>query len=174
MLAFRHTDRRLPFLWEGEGQPGARWNAPGGGPAQCFADTPEGAWAEFLRHEEITAKEDIATITRALWAVDLPNRGYAEPDLPSATLVGGPETYAACRAEAGRLFGAGAAGLRAPAAALLPGAASGWRVAGGLRRGPARDGLTFVLFSARADLVGWRAAIGRPAADLVTRVRYIR
>ena len=172
MLAFRHADRRLPFLWEGAGQPGARWNAPGEGPVHYFADTPDGAWAEFLRHEEITDPEAIETITRALWAFDLPDEGYADVRLPLATLTGGPEMYAACRAEARRLMESGATALRAPAAALLAGAASGWRVDAGLRPGPAHDGRTFALFGARPHLIGWRAAVGRPHPELLEKVRH--
>jgi RES domain-containing protein len=63
VIAFRHADRRFPFLWEGSGQPAGRWNATGDSPIHYFADTPDGAWAEFLRHEGITSPEDLATIT---------------------------------------------------------------------------------------------------------------
>jgi hypothetical protein len=172
VLAFRHADRRLPFLWEGAGQPGARWNGPGEAPVHYFADTPDGAWAEFLRHEEITSPEDVETIRRAMWVVEVPDGGYAEPVPPVAVLTGGPETYAACRAEARRLRDGGVAGLRAPTAALAAGGASGWRVAGGLKRGPARDGSTLVLFGPRPALIGWRTALGRPHPDLLARVRF--
>ena len=51
MIVFRHTDPRFPFLWESADQPGGRWNEAGEGPVNTFADTPEGAWAELLRHE---------------------------------------------------------------------------------------------------------------------------
>jgi RES domain len=171
VLVFRHADRRLPFLWEGAGQPGARWNLPGVGPVHYFADTPEGAWAEFLRHEEITRPEDLETIARAIWAVEVPDDAWSAPDLPVEVMTGGPEMYDACRAAAGRLRDSGASGLRAPSAALRPGQASGWRVEGGLQPGPRRDGVTHALFGARPDLVGWLAALGRPDADLLRRVR---
>jgi hypothetical protein len=55
MIVFRHADPSLPFLWEDVGQPPARWHGDGDGPVQYFTDTPDGAWAEFLRHEEIKA-----------------------------------------------------------------------------------------------------------------------
>ena len=58
MIGFRHADPRYPFLWEGAGQPAARWHAAGDGPAHYFCDTPDGAWAEFLRHEEISDPDD--------------------------------------------------------------------------------------------------------------------
>ena len=71
MIVYRHTDPRFPFLWETAGQPGGRWNAQGEGPVNTFADRPEGAWAELLRHEEITDPRDVAEIRRSLWAVDV-------------------------------------------------------------------------------------------------------
>lgn len=172
MIAFRHTDTRFPFLWEGAAQPAARWHDDGDGAVHYLSDTPDGAWAEFLRHEEITDPEDVATIRRALWAIEIPDGPYAEPRLPVNTLTGGRRTYPACRAEARRLRDAGAAGIVAVAAALPPGEARGWRVHGGLVPGPSRDAHTIALFGRRTDLVGWAAAAeGRPRPDLVSRVR---
>lgn len=171
MMAFRHADPRFPFLWEQSDQPAARWNGAGEGPVQYFADTPDGAWAEFLRHEEITSPEDLETVTRVLWVVELPEGGYAEPRLARATLRGGLETYEECRAEARRLMAVGARRLRAPTAALRTGAAAGWRVDAGLQPGADRDGHTLVLFGRCPDVIGWRAAHGRPAPDLLNNVR---
>ena len=54
MIVYRHADARFPFLWESADQPPARWHGSGEGPVQYFADTPDGAWAEFVRHEGIT------------------------------------------------------------------------------------------------------------------------
>lgn len=50
MIVFRHADPRFPFLWEIAEQSAARWHGDHEGPAHYFADTPDGAWAEFLRH----------------------------------------------------------------------------------------------------------------------------
>lgn len=72
MIAFRHVDPRFPFLWEDPRQPAARWHDTGEGTVQDLADTPDGTWAELLRHEEITTPEDVATIRRALWAIEVP------------------------------------------------------------------------------------------------------
>ena len=172
MIGFRHADPRYPFLWEGADQPAARWHAAGDGPVHYFADTPDGAWAEFLRHEDISDPEDVATIRRALWAVDLGDPSLAVPDLPREVLTGGPASHPACQAEASRLRRLGVRGLEAPSAALVPGAARGWRVDGGLQPGESRDGLVFVLFGRRSDLVGWRAtAAGRPGEELLAVVR---
>lgn len=172
MIAYRHADRRYPFLWEGAGQPPARWHDAGDPPTQYLSDTPDGAWAEFLRHEEITEPEDLATIRRALWAIDLGRADLPASALPKATVTGGWSTYPACRAAARRLRERGAAGLVARSAALEPGGAAGWRVRGGLERGAPRDGRTILLFGERPDLVGWKACDqGWPGAELLEAVR---
>ena len=172
MIAFRHADSRFPPLWESQSQPAARWHAADQGPAHYFADTPDGAWAEFLRHEEITDPADLDTVVRALWAMEIPDTGYVDAQSPLAVMTGGDDTYAACQEEAARLIAAGARAIQAPWAALKPGGAAGWRVDSGLQPGPARDGRVYVLFGRRPDLVGWRSAVGRPTADLLPRVRH--
>jgi hypothetical protein len=172
MIAFRHTDPRYPFLWEHASQPAGRWNAPGE-LTHYFSDTPDGAWAEFLRHEEIVDPRDLPTIRRAIWAVDIGEEPAARPGLPLATLLGGPATWSACRSEGARLRSSGRTGLTAPSAALRRGGAHGWRVDGGLRTGPDRDGKVFALFGCRPDLVGWPVTFdGRPGEELLVRVRH--
>ena len=173
MIGFRHADPRYPFLWESREQPAGRWHGVGEGPAHYFSDTADGAWAEFLRHEEITEPDDLPGIRRALWAVDLGEEPALQPALPPAVSTGGTETYAGCQSEARRLRAQRATALTAPAAALLPGAAGGWRVDGGLRRGPARDGKVIVLYGPRPDLTGWTATVaGRPGRELLPYVRH--
>lgn len=177
MIVFRRAPATSAFLWErGEEQPPARWHRGGEGAAHYFASTPDGAWAEFLRHEFITDPEDLAGIQETLWAVELPDDlQLARPTLPAETLVAGEASYPACQEEAARLRRGGAAGLDAPSAALLPAGASGWRTDGGLRPGPDRDGRVVVLFGQRPDLVGWRASVdGRPDASLLRKVRSLR
>lgn len=173
-LGFRHCDPRYPFLWTSAAQPAARWHGAGEGPANYFADTPEGAWAEFLRHEEITDAADLAGVRRSLWAVALPEQGYAQPaGLPPATLHGGLASYPTCQAEARRLRAGGAMRLEAPSAALLPGAARGWGVHGAEveRAAASRDGRVWVLFG-HAALVGWIAAdAAAPPAAVLPLVR---
>lgn len=174
MILFRHADPRYPFLWEDAAQPPGRWHAQGEGPAHYFTDTPNGAWAELLRHEEIRDPEDAATLRRALWAVEVPDAVEARPELPGRVLLGGPETYARCQAEARRLRQtAGTVGLRAPSAALEPGGAAGWTVEGGLKPAEPRDGEVVVLFGRRTDLEGWPVVrAGHPPTELLERVRH--
>ncbi|MGH2429778.1 MAG: RES domain-containing protein [Candidatus Limnocylindria bacterium] len=174
MIGFRHADARFPFLWEDEAQPAARWHGDGEGPAHYLAETPDGAWAEFLRHEGITDASDVATVRRALWAVELPDDPLPRPLLGPRTLAGGLRSYRRCRQEARRLRRGGAIGLEAPSAALRPRTPSGWRVEGGMRPGPAREERVLVLFGPRPEIVGWAACIeGRPREDLLPRVRQL-
>lgn len=173
MIAFRHADPRFPFLWESPAQPPGRWHDEGDGPVHYFADTPHGAWAELLRHEEIRDPEDLAGVRRALWAVEIPRFPAARPQLAEEVLCGGPGSYPECRAEAVRLRAGKASGLRAPSAALLPGCASGWTVKGGLQPGPLRDGEVYVLFGRRSELLGWPVTLeGQPPAEVLSRVRH--
>ncbi|HEX2222472.1 MAG TPA: RES domain-containing protein [Candidatus Limnocylindria bacterium] len=174
MICFRNADRDVPFFWESEAQPPARWHAAGDGPAHYMATTPDAAWAEFLRHAEITDPADLAGVERAMWAIEVPDdEPLASPRLARTTLVGGRESYPRCQREASRLRVGGASGLRAPSAALRTGP-SGWRTQDGLRPGPLRRAETIVLFGLRPELIGWAAcAVGRPRADLVGRVRHL-
>ena len=102
-VGYRHCDSRFPFLWQTSAQPPARWHGPGEGPAHYFADTPVGAWAEFLRHEGIVDAADLAGVQRSLWVVELPAAGYTPVQLPEAALFGNEVSYSACQAEAARL-----------------------------------------------------------------------
>src|SRR5690606_33363278 len=70
LTLYRTTDPSYPFIWESDKQPPARWHGKGEGPAHYFATTPEGAWAELLRHEGITDPEDLKGFReRAIWVV---------------------------------------------------------------------------------------------------------
>jgi len=174
MILYRHADPRFPFLWESSEQPPARWHDREG-PVHYLADTPDGAWAEFLRHEGITSEDELENIRRALWAIEVPDDVEAVwPELPDDVARGGIESYGGCRAEARRLRDLGAHALKAPSAALVPGGARGWKVDGGLQPAGPRDGFTWVIFGPRPDLIGWvAAAAGRPGADLLDRVHYL-
>lgn len=174
MIGYRHCDRRFPFLWEDAAQPPARWHRTGEGPVHYLADTPAGAWAEFLRHEEITDEADLAGISRALWAVEVDEPDFASPDLAGSVLHGGQNSYPACQDEADRLRSDGASALRTPSAALRAGAAAGWQVEHGIHRAEPADGQVLVLFGRRPDVVGWPVVDGgRPPAGVLPGVRHL-
>ena len=186
MILFRNSDRRFPFLWESPDQPPARWHGEGEGPVQYLADTPNGAWAEFLRHENIREEADLDGVQRALWCVDVPVAKLVirKPSPGTRVLRGGLTSYEACRKEARRLRALGVEALEAPSAALTEGGAGGWVVDGGeheaalhdrgdLRPGRhfagpaivAQDDCTTVVppgFAARID--GWGNLILEPEA----------
>lgn len=171
-LGFRHADSRYPFFWESEDQPPARWHADGAGPVQYLADTPDGAWAEFLRHEEITDAADLAGIERSLWAIELPPPIDAAEPVTIAEATGGLGSYATCQRYAASRRAEGVTSLRAPSAALLAGGARGEVTDAGLRDGPDRDGRVWVLFGRYPDMCGWRAVErGRPPTRVLSLVK---
>jgi hypothetical protein len=173
MIAFRQTDGRYPFLWESAQQPQGRWHGSGEGPAHYFADTPDGAWAEFLRHEEITDPLDLATVRRQMWAVEIGDAPATAVRVPAELATGGLETYPRCQAESRRLRARGARRLLAPSAALIKGGARGTIVDNGPRPAPPRDGHVIVVFGPPESLIGWAVAeAGRPSADLLDRVHH--
>ena len=175
MIGFRQADPRYPFLWSGSLQPAARWHAAGTGPAHYVADTPDGAWAELLRHEEITHPDDAATLRRSLWVIDIGDEPARPARLPNAVLTGGPETWAACQAHAARQRDRGVNRLVAPSAALLPGSAAGRRVSSGLEQNAEpRDGTVIIAFGPPDRFVGWQIVErGAPPPLVLTRVRHI-
>lgn len=173
MIAFRQTDARYPFLWESAQQPAGRWHGSGDGPAHYFADTPDGAWAEFLRHEEITEPADVATIRRQMWAVEIGDEPAEPVRLAEGVMTGGLDTYPPCQAESRRLRARGRRRLTAPSAALIEGGARGTIVHNGPRLAPPRDGHVIIIFGAPQSLTGWVVAeAARPPEDLLDRVRH--
>lgn len=175
MIAYRHCDRRFPFLWSDPSQPAARWHGRDEGPANYFADTPVGAWAEFLRHEGITDPADLPGVRRSLWAVEIPDGAYPSPTLPPVTLLGDLTSYADCQDEARRLRAAGVDRLEAPSAALLPGSARGWVSVPDIQPAPgARSGKVWVWFGVRPDFVAWPTVEdGAPPSRILPLVRHL-
>lgn len=177
MIVFRVCDSRFPFLWTAEGgarQAPARWHGAGEGPVQYFADTPDGAWAELLRHEEITDAADLGGIAALLWALTLDDVPMKEPNLPLAALTSDPDGYEACRAEARRLRALGATRITTHSAAVLPGEGAGYRVtAVGLERAPPREAKVIAHFGTLSEAEGWRASDpGAPPRQLLPLVRH--
>ena len=171
-VGFRHADTRYPFLWEDSTQPAARWHDAGTGPAHYISDTSDGAWAEFLRHEEITDPAELDGIARSLWTVELPhNIDKAERvSMPAAT--GGLSSYPACQAHASARRGTGITMLAVPSAALVAGGARGQVTDRGLQEAPALDGRNWVLYGPCPTLRGWRVVeAGAPPTRVLGLVR---
>ena len=69
---------RFHYLQEDSSQSAGQWNTAGE-LTHYFCDTPDSTWAEFLRHEEITDLEDLLTIRRALWVIEIGNPHPSNP-----------------------------------------------------------------------------------------------
>ncbi len=174
MIVFRQADPRFPFVWGTADQPAGRWHAQGDGPAHYFADTPTGAWAELLRHEEISDPADVVTVRRAMWAVDIGDEEPTPVTLPIFAATGDRQTYVRCQTHARDLRATGSRRIVAPSAALLPGGATGRHVVDAQER-PAgdRDGHTVVVFGAPDGLIGWQVVEqGSPPASVLPFVRH--
>lgn len=181
-ILFRQSDAHYPPLWEdGAFQPEARWHGIGQGPAQYFADTPDGAWAELLRHEEIieplSVEDFLDRFKRTLWAieVDLPDQICKMETLVSGgELLGDESSYAICQKAAIEAKEANYDVITAPSAALIEDGASGVSVSNGiLNNGPARQGRVFVFFRVMPDATCWPCG-GAPVLNqrMISRVRY--
>ena len=174
MLWFRNADTRFPFLHESSAQVPARWHGAGSGPAQYLADTADGAWAEFLRHEEITDPRDLPGISRNLWAIEVTveSETVANVKIDLTLSRGGLDSYAVCQSEATRLCTDGATALAAPSAALRAGGACGQQTRDRhLPEAPPADGQTLVLFGTRRDARAWLCtAATRPSVRALTLV----
>jgi hypothetical protein len=171
---FRQCDSRYAFLWASARQPEGRWHAPGDGPVQYLASSPDGAWAELLRHEEIDEIDDLDGIARALWAVELADIPEARPNLDDATVHGDQDSYPACQIEAERIRDAGNEGLVALSAALRGGEVRPWRAVGEANISAGECSATMVvLFGPRPDLEGWLMVDrGAPPSHVLAHVRH--
>ena len=142
--------------------------------SQLFLGHPSWRMGRILRHEEIRDPGGSCRIARSLWAVDLPETGYATPTLSTSVLTGDQATYPTCQAEAATLRGGGAERIAAPSAALLAGGARGWIADPHEQDAPAaRDGIVWVLFGSAINLIGWPAVrSGAPPARVLPLVRH--
>lgn len=173
LRCYRVCDRRFPFLWADASQQPGRWHGSGDGPCHYLSTTPKGAWAEVLRHHGIRQSDELFDLELSLWELDVP-APTATPDLDPTVLVGDGTSYPACRAEARRIRAAGHGSLRAPAAALISGAAELFGVLGGAqvvtRTTPSE---TVAIFGAPDALVGMPLSEGRPDPAVLDDVRHL-
>lgn len=177
LTAFRVVDVRFPPFWADPAQPEGRWHAEGDGPCHYLATTPEGAWAEVLRHEALRDPDDVADLHRSLWVVELP-----EPDIDDHVEVPGTQAalarigYPRCQEAARALRARGVRSFWADSAALPK---AGARVRsvddeGRLRNARRRSEVVAVFGEAAgARLEAQHAADGHPDPELTTRVQHL-
>ncbi len=165
---FRQTDYDTPF-WALPNSVAGRWNTVHEAPTQYWAQSPEVAWAERMRQEEIRDKATAATLRTTLWVatfqelriVDLTagvpeGAGVTRADLTS-------QDYGPCQNLATELRASGVRGVLAPSAAI-------------------RGGTALTLFGPRVDIpwnekpmlrgevAATRVALGSPPPGIVVRV----
>lgn len=169
---FRYSSYDVPF-WARPNTTDERWHSAGDGPTQYLSATPDGAWAELIRNENLRSQADLELVQMPLWQAQVDEAGIADyHDFQTAEDAGlDPEILIdedqdACRAEGHRLRSKGFAGALYPSAAL-----------------PGEQNL--VLFGPRI-LLPWGASrklasgipankltVGAPPADLLPRVRHV-
>lgn len=164
---FRQTDYDTPF-WNRPNSHHGRWNQAGGVPTQYWAASPDVAWAERLRQDEITDDALAAELRTPIWAARFEEAGILDLregspdgiDLARPELIG---PHGPCQELVPSLIASGVRGIIAPSAAI-------------------DGGFALTLFGQRVD-IGWDespllrgevpatiAAIGAPAPGLAARV----
>ncbi len=124
LVAFRQTDYDVPFWARDNSQPG-RWNVIGDPPTQYWSLHPDGAWAEFLRQEELTAVGDLERLRRPIWVCRIslaPLADLRRADERARWSVTPDDLidsdWTRCQRLAGTLREHGIAGVIAPSAAI--------------------------------------------------------
>lgn len=171
-IAYRWSDYDTP-LWARPNSDGQRWNRAREAPTQYLSLSPEGAWAELIRAEDLATAADVEPVRMPLWALQVRETHVADyctfekaeaAGFPPEALV--DEDHERCRAEGARLREHGFRGVLAPSAALP-------------------DAVNLTLFGARlaiewdcpeqrrlgAFVPARQLAVGRPPDGLVPRVR---
>lgn len=68
---FRYSSYDVPFWVRGNTRPG-RWHQLGDGPTQYWSMTPDAAWAELIRAEELFSESELDELRMPLWACRFP------------------------------------------------------------------------------------------------------
>ncbi|HXE44853.1 MAG TPA: RES family NAD+ phosphorylase [Conexibacter sp.] len=126
-VAYRWSEYDTP-LWARPNSSAQRWNRTREAPTQYLSLTPEGAWAELIRTEDLTSVVAVRLVSMPLWALQVRETRVADyATFEKAEAAGFPpealvdEDHERCRAEGTRLRARGFRGVLAPSAAL-PGA----------------------------------------------------
>lgn len=168
-VAFRWSTYDVPF-WARPNTRTGRWNRLGNEPTQYWSLSPDAAWAELIRHEDLTTEDELDLVRMPLWVCRFPTARLedlrdpstqARLEIDAAELL--DDDWTGCQALRERLPPR-IAGVIAPCVAL-PDQANitlfGARRAIGFDRRPALASAVPVT----------RAAIGRPPEGLIGRVR---
>lgn len=166
---FRWSDYDVPFWARNNSRPG-RWHVVGNPPTQYWSMTPDAAWAELIRTEDLRLEEDLDLVRMPLWVCRLPAVGLVDLTRPEVQAIHGvdepalvEDAWDVCQT-LGRTLRTDFPGVIAPCAAL--------------------DGHANVTIFGPRRAIDWRerpalartipatvAAVGRPPAGLVNRVR---
>jgi RES domain-containing protein len=167
--AFRWSSYDVPF-WSRANSRDGRWNYSGVGSTQYWSLTPDAAWAELIRHEDLHTEDELDLVRMPLWVCRIPSVMLVDLRLPEERerheiadedLV--DDDWASCQRLGVRLR-EHVRGVLAPCAALP-------EHANITLFGPRRA----IDWSSRPALASTvptsRAAIGRPPDGLIARVR---
>jgi RES domain-containing protein len=69
--AFRYCSYDVPF-WARPNTRAGRWNRENDPPTQYWALTPDAAWAELIRAEDLKTEEDLDLVRMPLWVCRVP------------------------------------------------------------------------------------------------------
>lgn len=124
VVAFRYCAYDVPFWVRSNTRPG-RWHRVGDPPTQYWSTTPDGAWAELIRAEDLTTEDELDLLRMPMWVcraptmglLDLTDRAAAEGfELGDEALVS--DEWAPCQEAAAQIRGEGHRGVLCPNAAL--------------------------------------------------------
>jgi RES domain-containing protein len=171
-IYYRYSSYDVPF-WVRPNTTDERWHKSGDGPTQYLSATPDGAWAELIRNENLRSEADLQLVQMPLWQASVEQGRIAnygdfalaeEAGFSPEALVDDDQTR--CQEEGQRLRKSGVAGVLYPSAAL-----------------PGEQNL--VLFGPRI-LLPWgssrrlasgipanKLTVGAPPRDLLPRVRHV-
>jgi RES domain-containing protein len=169
LVGFRYSSYDVPF-WVRPNTHAQRWNASLEGPTQYWSSTPDGAWAEHIRFNDIRTEAELDEVRIPVWVCRLSSMGLLDLreadvrdryDLTLGDLTA--DDWSACQRAATAIRAEGARGILSPSAAL----ANATNITlFGPRRAIAIDRRPALASAVPAAI----AAIGRPPKKLVDRV----
>jgi len=170
-VAFRYSEYDVPFWARANTQDG-RWHCAREAPVQYMSLSPDAAWADLLRHENLRTEPEAAMVRMPLWVLKVDESRIVDySSFEKAEAAGFPpdalidDHWARCQAEGARLRALGMRGVLGPSAAVA-GEVS-LTLFGG-RRAVDWDDEPLVASAVPAKVV----TVGAPAMGLVGKVRF--